>query len=165
MSHLITFRKLRKKDVSQIQDVALKAWVYTYRRIYTPRNIRKFVSRYYSNERFEKVVFPAIRNAQACFHVALDGNRVIGYSHVGKSRAGWELLRIYLLPRYIGKGIGKRLLHLNERFLKNRGVRRYFVYSHARNRLGMSFYRRNGFVRMKRKDASPTSICFVKKLH
>ncbi len=159
------YRKLRRKDVGQIQKVALKAWMHAYRKIYTLKNIRRFVSRYYSDERFEKVVFPAIRDAQACFHVALDGNRVIGYSHVGKSRAGWELLRIYLLPRYIGKGIGKRLLHLNERFLKNRGARRYFVYAHARNRLSTSFYRRNGFARMKGKDASPTSICFVKKLH
>jgi GNAT superfamily N-acetyltransferase len=162
---LITYRKLRKSDVSQVQEVALKAWKYTYRKIYTPSNIRKFVSRYYSNERYEKVVFPTIKKGHACFHVALDGNRIIGYSHVGKSKAGWELLRIYLLPRYIGKGIGGKLLHLNERFLRKRDVRRYFVYAHAGNRLGILFYGRNGFVRMKRKDEGPTSICFVKRLH
>jgi len=124
---LITYRKLRKSDLSQVQKVALKAWMYTYRKIYTPRNIRKFVSRYYSNERFEKAMFPTIKKGHACFHVALDGNRIIGYSHVGKSKAGWELLRIYLLPRYVGKGIGGKLLRLNERFLRKRGIRRYFV--------------------------------------
>ncbi len=162
---MIAYGKLRKNDASEVQKVALKAWKYTYRKIYTPRNIRKFVSRYYSNERFEKVVFPTIKKGHACFHVALDGNSIIGYSHVGKSKAGWELLRIYLLPRYIGKGIGRKLLCLNERFLRRKGIRRYFVYAHARNRLGILFYRRNDFVRMKRKDEGPTSICFVKQLH
>ena len=162
---MVTYRKLRRKDVGQIQKVALKAWMYTYRRIYTRRNIRKFVSSYYSNERFEKVVFPAIKKGQACFHVALDENRIIGYSHVGKTKPGWELLRIYLLPQYIGKVIGRKLLHLSEGFLKKRGARIYFVTAHARNQLGISFYRRNGFVRMKRKDEGPTSICFVKRLH
>lgn len=150
--------------MGQVQKVALKAWMYTYRRIYTPRNIRKFVSRYYSNARFEKLIFPTIKKDHACFHVALDGNRVVGYSHVGKSGAGWELLRIYLLPPYIGIGIGRKLLHLNERYLKTKGTKRYFLYAHAANKLGISFYRRNGFVRMKKKDAAPTSICFVKQL-
>ncbi len=151
--------------MGKVQKVALKAWMYAYRKIYTPKNIKKFVSRYYANERFLEVVFPAIKKSQACFHVALDRNRIIGYSHVGKSKVGWELLRIYLLPRYIGKGIGRKLLRLNERFLRKRGIRRYFVYAHAANRLSTSFYGRNGFVRMKNKDAGPTSICFVKQLH
>ena len=138
--------------------------MYTYRRIYTRKNISKFVSSYYANERFEKVIFPTIKKGQACFHVALDKNRIIGYAHVAQTKGGWELIRIYLLPRYIGKGIGKKLLHLNERFLKKKSVRRFFVYAHARNRLGISFYRRNGFVRMKSRDEGPTSLCFVKRL-
>jgi len=151
--------------VSQVQKVALRAWRYTYRRIYTPKNIRKFVSRHYSDERFKKVVFPSIKKRHACFHIALDENRIIGYSHVSNGKLGWELQRIYLLPRYMGKGIGGKLLHLNERFLRTRGVGRYFIWAHAENRLGILFYRRNGFVRMKRKDEGPTSICFVKRLH
>jgi len=161
---LITYRELRKKDWAQVQKVALKAWLHAYRKIYTRKNIRKFVSSYYSNEQFEKTYFPAIESGNACFHVALDRGRIIGYSHVGKSRVGWELLRIYLLPRYIGKGIGGKLLRLNERFLKKRDVGQYFVWAHAANRLSVSFYRRNAFARMKEKDDGPTSICFVKRL-
>ena len=160
----IRFRRLKKSDVPQIQDVALKSWKYAYRTVYTPKNIRKFVSRYYSNDSFANLVFPAIRKNQSCFHVALDGNRVIGYSQVAKTKLGWELLRIYLLPRYIGRGIGKKLLHHTERFLKQNHAKAYFAYAHMGNRISLQFYRGSGFVRKKARDQSPTSYCFVKEL-
>jgi len=97
------------------------------------------------------------------FYVALEGGRVIGFSHISHSRMRWELLRIYLLPEYLGKGIGKKLLSLGEEFLGRRKVRRYFVSAHAKNRRAIEFYLRNGFVRTKSKDKGG-EIYFQKNL-
>ena len=161
---MIQYRPLLKRDVKPIQAVALKAWKYTYRNIYSPKTIQRYVSSYYSDESFEKFVLPTTRKGIDSFYVALDGRKLIGYAHVGKRREGWELFRIYLLPRYIGKGIGKRLLHLCERALKRKRAGSYFLFVHSGNKLGKDFYLRNGFVRVKRRDRGSTSLCLEKKL-
>jgi GNAT superfamily N-acetyltransferase len=76
---------------------------------------------------------------------------------------GWELLRIYLLPEYIGKGVGKKLLSFGESFLRRKKVNRYIVSAHAKNRLAIEFYLRNGFSRSKGKDKGG-EIYFEKNL-
>ena len=98
------------------------------------------------------------------FYVALEDGDVIGYAHVGKRRAGWELFRIYLLPRYIGKGIGKRLMQLCEKALKGKRANSYFLFVHSGNKLGKAFYLRNGFIRVKSRNRGRTSLCLEKKL-
>ena len=97
------------------------------------------------------------------FYVVLEGKRVIGFSHIRHSRMGWELLRIYLLPEYIGKGVGKKLLSFGELFLRRKKVNRYIVSAHAKNRLAIEFYLRNGFSRSKGKDKGG-EIYFEKNL-
>lgn len=161
---MIRYRALLKRDVKQVQAVALKAWRYTYRNIYTLRTIRRYVSRYYSDESFANFVLPATMKGIDWFYVALDDGDVIGYAHVGKRRAGWELFRIYLLPRYFGKGIGRRLLQLCEKALRRKRAKSYFLFVHSGNKLGKAFYLRNGFVRVKSKDRGQTSLCLEKKL-
>jgi ribosomal protein S18 acetylase RimI-like enzyme len=150
-------------DVKQVQLVALKAWKFTYRKIYSTKSIERYVSSYYSDQRFKERL-PRVRKGFDWFFVALDGKRVIGYSHIGRGRIGWELLRIYLLPQYIGKGIGKKLLQLGEAFLKRKKARTYFVTSHKRNRLGIEFYLRNGFKITSKMVEGRSSLCFEKRL-
>jgi GNAT superfamily N-acetyltransferase len=104
-----------------------------------------------------------MRKGVEWFYVALEGGRVIGFSHLSHGRMGWELLRIYLLPEYMGKGIGRKLLLLGEAFLGRRRVRRYIVSAHAKNRRAREFYLRNEFVRTKGKDKGG-EIYFEKKL-
>ena len=161
---MIQYRKLRRNDIQQVQVVALKAWRYTYRHIYKLSTINKYVTEYYSNESFKEFTLPRIRKGDDVFYLALDGRRVIGYSHVGERIQRWELFRIYLLPEFVGKVIGKKLLHLGERFLRRKGARSYYLYVHARNSLGRQFHLRNGFERVKEKDRGPTSQCLQKRL-
>lgn len=158
------YRALQWKDVTQVQAVALKAWKYTYRNIYLLRTIKRNVANYYSTESFQKFHFPRMRTGDEWFYVAVDGKWIIGYSNIGKVKQGWELFRIYLLSEYIGKGIGRKLLQLGERFLTKKRARSYFLYVHSKNKLGKRFYLRNGFVRVKKKDRGPTSQYLEKKL-
>jgi GNAT superfamily N-acetyltransferase len=134
--------------------VALRSWRFTYKRIFSNRTIERRVSSYYSDQSFEEGVFSRLRKGDDWFCVALEGERLIGFSHIGRSEVGWELLRIYLLPRYVGKGIGKRLLQLGEKFLQTKMARRYYVSAHRRNTLAVEFYIRNGFTRVPSKDAA-----------
>ena len=149
--------------MKQVQSVALRSWKFTYRNIFSTRTIRRRVSTYYSARSFDQDVFPRVRRGYDWFYVAVDGNRVVGYSHITRGRMGWELLRIYLLPRYMGKGIGKKLLQLGERFLRRKKADGYYVFAHRRNRPAVQFYARNGFVRASRKDTRG-EVCLEKRL-
>jgi len=78
--------------------------------------------------------------------------------------SGWELFKIYLLPEYVGRGIGKELLHRREGFLQERDARSCRAYMHLRNKLARRFYFRNGLKRAKELDRWPTSVCFANRL-
>lgn len=76
---------------------------------------------------------------------------------------GWELVRIYVLPKYIGKGSGKRLLQLGEKFLMRKMATGYYAFAFRRNRRAVEFYIRNRFARVRSKDAG-SEVCLEKKL-
>ena len=147
----------------QVQSVALRSWKSTYKKIFSTKGIERRVSTYYSDESFEHEVFPRLRKGDDWFYVALEGNRLIGFSHLTRRRKRWELLRIYLLPKYMGKGIGKKLLQLGEEFLRRKMAKGYYVFAIRRNRPAMKFYTRNGFTRVRRRDTRG-EVCLEKKL-
>ena len=159
--------------------MALKVWNSTYGGIYTPASIMRQVSEYYATTVLEAMV-RGVRRGRFCFQIALDNGKLIGYVNGGRTRdawkllkflpkegdttLGWELFRIYLLPEYHGRGIGKELLRHWESFLRKKRARGYSVYVEPKNKLGKRFYLRNGFARTERLDRGPSSSCFVKTL-
>ncbi len=161
-SHM-QYRLIKRGDVKQVQSVALAVWKYTYRNIYSPKRIEKYVSSYYSDKSFGRL-FSALKKGNESFFVAVKSRKIVGYAHAGKEKKGWELRRIYLLPKYIGKGIGRGLLARIERWLRRKGAGRYFVLVHSKNSIGINFYVSSGFARVKRKDESSTSWYFEKRL-
>jgi ribosomal protein S18 acetylase RimI-like enzyme len=64
----------------------------------------------------------------------------------------------------MGKGIGKKLLQLGEKFLRTKKANRYVVCAHRKNRRALEFYVRNGFARTPRKDRKG-EVYLEKKLH
>jgi len=159
------YRVLRNEDVPEIQAVALKAWTFAYQRYgLALKRIRRFVSERYSTDSFEKTVFPSIQKKESQFYLATDKGKIIGYSNAGPGIWGWELYRIYLLPEYIGKGVGKKLLLLSEDFLRSKKAKKYHAYVWKENKAGLDFYKRNGFVKLEGKDKNKAEICIEKKL-
>ena len=153
-AQVIGYRTLKKSDVAEVQRAARKAWMNTYRETVPVTLINRFLSERYSDTSFEKV-FQSIAKGSAQFNLAIDGRKIVGYANVRRGQRGWELYRIYLLPEYIGKGIGRRLLKLGEQFFKKKNARKYYVYVYSRNKRALDFYSRNGFVRVKEKDKKP----------
>ena len=82
--------------------------------------------------------------------VLLENGRIIGTAAICKSR--WEkysdygeIVSIYLLPEYIGKGYGASLLEKCVEELKNLGFDRILLWVLEENSRARSFYERNGF--------------------
>ena len=82
--------------------------------------------------------------------VLTEGERLIGTSSVCASRwPDWpgygEVVSLYLLPEYMGRGLGKALLLAAVERLKERGFRDILLWVLEENRRARDFYEKAGF--------------------
>ena len=82
--------------------------------------------------------------------VMAEGKRLIGTSSVSPSRwPDWpgygEVVSLYLLPEYMGRGLGKALLSAAAERLKERGFRDILLWVLEENRRARDFYEKAGF--------------------
>lgn len=82
--------------------------------------------------------------------VMLDGNRIIGTSCYCKSRwdnfKDWgEIISIYFLPEYMGKGYGSRLIEKVTEELEAMGFETIFLWVLEENHRARRFYEKCGF--------------------
>ncbi len=82
--------------------------------------------------------------------VMTESGKIIGTASFSKSR--WtshedygEIVSIYFLPEYIGKGYGKALLDRTMEELKQLGFEKILLWVLADNQRARAFYERNGF--------------------
>ena len=147
----VTIRPITESDVPHIHPVALEAWQHTYRNIFEGQFIENFVNQNYAPKAILSL-FPRLQSGTMCFYVAEHESKIIGFCNIGIDGQIAELYRIYLLPAYIGQGLGGRLLDRGEKFLLERGINTYFCYVHKDNELGKRFYVRSGFQHISQKD-------------
>lgn len=153
----VEYRQFREEDAQDVLNVAKKAWNYTYKGIFRESFIEKYLIDYYSQQALCKLL-PEIEVRKQFFCVAVNNLGVIGYSHIAPREQIMELCRIYLLPEYIGKGIGRKLVELGEEFIKSKGCRKYFCYLHKQNKTGKTFYIKSGFIHIPEKDLNTDEI-------
>jgi len=151
MSKDVIVRPLREEDASSIHAVALEAWQYTYRSIFEQEFIENFVNRNYAPEAIISL-FPRLQSGTMYFYVAEHESKIIGFCNIGINEQAAELYRIYLLPFYIGQGIGQKLLKLGEKFIAENGISIYHCFVHKNNEIGKRFYLRSGFQHIAEKD-------------
>ncbi len=82
--------------------------------------------------------------------VCMEDGKYIGTSSFGQSRfeklGNWgEIISIYLLPEYMGKGYGKLLLKTGVSELKKLGYEDIFLWVLRENNRARRFYERFGF--------------------
>ena len=147
----VTIRPISEADSPDIQAVALEAWQYTYGTIFEQQFIEDFVNRNYAPAAIHSL-FPQLQAGTMYFDVAEHESRLIGFCNIGIHGLMAELYRIYLLPAYIGQGIGREFLRLGETFLLEHGISTYFCFVHQDNEIGKRFYFRSGFQHVPEKD-------------
>jgi GNAT superfamily N-acetyltransferase len=150
MTEAVDIRPYSKTLASEVERVARAALHRTYSGIFTPDDIDAFLARNYSPSALEK----SVRGGRggSWFEVAVQQTSVVGFAHIGDRGSGWELVRIYVHPECLGKGIGYGLLTAGEAFLRSRGAHEYFSYVHPKSDLGIRFYGRQGFTHIAGAD-------------
>jgi ribosomal protein S18 acetylase RimI-like enzyme len=147
----VVIRPIRESDAPDIHRVALDAWRHTYRTIFDSQFIEDFVNRNYAPEAILRS-FSGMQAGSVFFYVAEHASRVIGFCHIGIHSKGAELYRIYLLPEYIGQGLGRRFLERGEAFVAEHGLDSLACFVHKDNEIGKRFYLNSGFKHIAERD-------------
>lgn len=129
-------------DRLAISKIYEESWKYAYNNI-VPQN--------YLNSIPAGKWAPNLDNPDRKTLIYIDNDTMVGTSSFGKSRFeqfdGWgEIISIYLLPDYIGKGYGKILLESTILELKKVGLENVFLWVLEENIRARHFYERLGFL-------------------
>lgn len=142
---LPSVRDAAPADAEAIAGVARASWTDTYREIFDPEFIERFLADAYDLERLADSAERAAAHENEHFLVAERDGAVVAFAQYGEGRRGPELFRIYADPAHYGTGAGSALLAELHRRLAGR-VTAYVLDVHSRNERGRAFYERNGFV-------------------
>ncbi|MFI8575394.1 GNAT family N-acetyltransferase [Rossellomorea aquimaris] len=134
-----TIRKMEKKDINQVQEVARTSWNTTYEGIIPLEIQESFLTSAYSDEMMLK------RLEVSSLYVAEKNGKIVGFANFSpvKEEGEVELGAIYLYKEYQGEGIGTALLQEGIKELK--GARSVYISVEKENETGTSFYRAKGF--------------------
>lgn len=132
-------RKMRKKDIEQVQDVAIKSWHATYEGIIPLEIQDNFLRSAYS----DKMMKRRLKNTHIFISEAEE--KVVGFANYSpvSDEGKVELAALYLYPEYQGKGIGTALLSAGVEKLK--GVKEINLSVEKNNQKGAAFYEAKGF--------------------
>ncbi len=140
-----TIKKLTAEDVDALIEIARESWKWTYRDIYSNEFIESWISEKYSKEKILNEIIRSLSNFDIIFLGALVNSTLTGFIELKIIADKAELLRLYLKPEYTHRGIGKLLLAEAERIMRTKCIAECRLYVHKQNRIGISFYKKNGF--------------------
>lgn len=135
-------RKINQTDSRyEISNIYEQSWKYAYKGIIPQEYLDSIPSGQWCG---------AIDNPNRHTLIMLDGDKIIGTSSYCKSRFDdykeWgEIISIYFLPEYMGRGYGKRLLEKSVNELKAMGFKTIFLWVLEDNHKARHFYERFGF--------------------
>lgn len=130
-----------KDNRSEISRVYEESWKYAYRGIIPQTYLDSIPQGHWADA--------ADREGRRSL-ILLEEGRIVGTSCVSRSRleelSDWgEIISIYLLPEYIGKGFGHALLCAAVEELRQMGFRSVFLWVLEENARARRFYEREGF--------------------
>lgn len=125
-----------------ISNVYEQSWKYAYRDI---------IPQDYLNSIPEGQWTSTLDNQDRNTLICIDNDKIIGTSSFGKPRFEQfqnygEIISIYLLPDYIGKGYGKILMKAVLSELKKQGYENIFLWVLEENKRARNFYEQYGFL-------------------
>lgn len=129
-------------DRTAISNVYEKSWKYAYHNI-IPQSFLDSIP--------EGQWVSHLEDSGRCTLLCVEDDIIVGTSSFGKSRSEelsdyGEVVSIYLLPEYMGKGYGKALLEAVMAELRVMGYRDVFLWVLEENYRARNFYERMGFL-------------------
>lgn len=142
---------LRKSTIQDIEKISCQVEI-SYKSAYDGLMDGKYLSSL-SKDHWVPILQEAIRGGSICL-IAQNHHRIIGSLVFGQSTtisiAGTaELFAIYLLPEYVGCGIGHKLYAEAEKMMVEQGFKSCLLEVLSENTRAIQFYLSHGFKEMK----------------
>lgn len=136
---MIRVRRADVADVAAVREVGLKTWPVAYDGLASPEFIEEGLAAWWSPEVVERGIQRGITL------VALDDEQIVGMVGVGREDDFWVMWKLYVLPEYQGKGVGKALLEAAISALPADATQ-LLLDVLITNEPAIRFYRKHGFV-------------------
>lgn len=139
---MYSVQKAKVDEVPEIKQVLKETWIDTYGSYYSQDTIDEITSSWHD----PKLLKEQIENPEVYFAVAKDEQgKVVGTTTAREIETEGRIMldRLYVLPTFQGKGIGKALLEsVIEHF---KGLKEMFVDVEELNKGAIDFYKKQGF--------------------
>jgi len=131
----------KKDDFKAIGNIYSSSWKTAYKGI---------VPQEYLDDLSGDKWSPVLANIHNDAFIIMDGEKYVGTSSICAARdssmEGWgEIISIYLLPEYFGKGYSQPLFDCAINALRNAGYTRVYLWVLEENIRARRFYEKNGF--------------------
>ena len=149
---LIQIRPARLSDVKAIAEVHIRSWNETYAGL-IPDDFLKAISLSSKIVQWTTSVELALKHhANSQVLVAEKSGKIVGFSSFGKSRGkipGYsaEVYAIYMLKKFHGQGVGKRLMEESIQWSRDQGLQNMGLWVLEGNPT-LQFYERMGFQKL-----------------
>lgn len=140
---MITTRIATLQDIEAIREVAEKTWPVSYAEMISPEQIRYMLDRMYTPEG----IGASITAKDEAFILAEEEERVIGFAGIQYAYPETDYTRLhklYLLPEYQGRKVGKLLMQEVEKMALLHGTTAIHLNVNKHNP-SLQFYQRQGF--------------------
>jgi L-amino acid N-acyltransferase YncA len=138
-------REATEAEARAIAEVHVRSWQVAYAELLPDEFLASLSVDARAEQRREQ-----IRARHGKVWVAEEENTVIGFATAGPSRdreGVGELYAIYLLPEYVGKGIGRELMSTAESYLRHERFREAELWVLKGNERAERFYRSAGWAK------------------
>jgi len=136
-------KKVTVEDIHTIQDLAEESWHSTYSEILSIEQIRYMLKNMYNKEE----IYSHIENLNWEYFLLIDNEDnftgFIGYQ-INHKLNTTKLHRIYVLPKFLGKGFGKFAINFLKNNIQKHGNNR-IILNVNKNNPAVYFYKSQGF--------------------
>lgn len=146
MERNVVFEVATEKDCESLANLKREVWETTYRGIYPPEKFDEY-DVFKQTEKFKKYV----TDQNGVFFVARDekSGKLVGYCFAGFSSRAFvsgvpEIILLYVLKTFQGKGIGKTFFEMSRKFFKEKGFEKFVISCNKYNLPAQKFYEKMG---------------------
>ena len=146
----VVIHRANRKDLKDLQSVSKITFKESFGDQNTPEDMEKYLREKFSEEQ----LLSELDNPDSEFHLAKLNEQVVGYIklNIGQAQTelkddkGLEIERIYVLNKFIGKGVGKQLFNLTLSIANQKDSQYIWLGVWEKNERAINFYLKNGFI-------------------
>jgi len=147
----IKLKKLTLSDLTELKNISQK----TYSDAFSWGNSKENMISYLNSALSHKQLKSEINEKQSVFYFAKMDNVTVGYIKINfgsaqtdlKDDDAMELERIYVLEKFQGKKIGKKLLNFVIEIAQKKGLKYLWLGVWEKNEKAINFYKSQGFTK------------------